>query len=102
MDFGDIRPPDPIANLSVVGFIATAINLAYVMAAVVAVAYIIFGGYSWMVASGDPQKLKKAQDTLVYAVVGLIVVIISGLIVKFVANLLGVGDTILNLNLPSV
>ena len=100
MDLSGVQPPDPIASLDIVSFIGTAITLAFGFAGVVAMAYIIYGGYLWMTATGDPQKVKKAQDTLVYAVAGLVIVIISSLIVRFIANLLGVGDVVLNLHLP--
>ena len=98
IDWGNIHTnlPDLIA---VIGRIVTA---AYAMAGVAAVLFIIYGGYSIMIATGDPQKLKKGQDTLAYAFVGLVVVIASGALLRYIAALLGVEDEILNFNIPFV
>lgn len=103
-DFLDrLRLPDWVIEVSEVPeFIGGVINLAYSFAAVVATAFIIYAGYLWMASTGDPEKLRRAQQTLFYAVVGLIVVIISGLIVKFIGELLGIGDYIFDLHLPRV
>ena len=42
----------------------------------VALVFIIIGGIHYMTATGDANKLKKAKDTILYAVIGLV---ISGL-----------------------
>lgn len=33
----------------------------------------IYGGAMWMMSTGDPQKLNKAQSTLLWAVVGTVI-----------------------------
>ncbi|HSD12073.1 MAG TPA: pilin [Patescibacteria group bacterium] len=33
----------------------------------------IFGGLTWMTAQGNEEKIKKAKNTIVYAVLGLII-----------------------------
>jgi cytochrome bd-type quinol oxidase subunit 2 len=34
---------------------------------------ILYGGYNWMIASGREEKVRKAQDTIRRAIIGLIV-----------------------------
>ena len=54
---------------------------------------IILGGYNWMTASGDEQKVEKAKDTIKRAIIGLVIVISAYAITYFVfTNLPGVGD----------
>lgn len=53
----------------------------------VAVIAIIVGGVSYMTASGDQSKIKKAKDTILYAVIGLVVVLLSYAIVNWVIGL---------------
>jgi len=54
--------------------------------ALVAVIMIIVGGYSLMIAVGDPDKIKKGSDIVTAAVVGMIIVFLSKLIVKFIID----------------
>ncbi len=51
---------------------------------IVAVVVIILGGVTYMTSSGDAGKVKKAKDTILYGVIGLIVVILAAAIVNFV------------------
>lgn len=50
----------------------------------VSVAFIIIGGVQYMTSSGDAAKIKKAKDTILYAVIGLIVCALAFAIVNFV------------------
>lgn len=52
----------------------------------VAVIYIVIGGVGYMTSSGDSNKLKKAKDTILYAVIGLIICALSFAIVQFVLD----------------
>jgi TRAP-type C4-dicarboxylate transport system permease small subunit len=50
----------------------------------VAVVVIIIGGVSYMTSAGDAGKVKKAKDTILYGVIGLIIVALAFAIVNFV------------------
>jgi type IV secretory pathway VirB2 component (pilin) len=52
------------------------------VASLVAVVFIIIGGYMWMTSAGDPDRVKQAQGTLTWAVIGLIFVLLTGLLVN--------------------
>lgn len=54
------------------------------IAGVLAVIIIVVSGIKYMTANGDKQALERAKSTLIYAVVGLIVVITAYAIVEFV------------------
>lgn len=62
------------------------INTLLVIAGIVAVIVIIVGGISYTVSAGDPAKVKKAKDTVLYAVIGLVVAILAFSIVNFVVD----------------
>ena len=55
---------------------------------IVAVIMIILGGISYTTSQGDPGKTKKARDTILYGVIGLIVVLLAFAIVNFVLGAL--------------
>lgn len=54
------------------------INLAIALAVVA----IIIGGYQFMTAYGDSEKRQKAQKTIIFAIVGMIIAIIAFAIVQ--------------------
>jgi len=49
---------------------------------------ILYGGYTWMTAAGDEQKLGKAKDTITRAIIGLILVAGSFAVWQFVSRAL--------------
>ncbi|MBR3144198.1 hypothetical protein IKF12_03330 [Candidatus Saccharibacteria bacterium] len=51
---------------------------------IVAVIFIIIGGFQYMTSTGDPSKTKKAKDTITYAAIGLGVCSLAAIIVNFV------------------
>lgn len=57
--------------------------LIYVVGAV-AVLMIIIGGLMYVLSGGDPNGTKKAKDTILFAIIGLVIAILAYAIVKFV------------------
>ena len=56
----------------------------------VAVVVVIIGGITYMTSSGDATKVKKGKDTILYGLIGLIIVVLSFAIVNFVIkNIIG-------------
>ena len=66
------------------GIIKTVIQVLLIVAGVVAVIMIIIGGIRYVTSSGDQAHVKGAKDTILYAVVGLAVTILSYAIVTWV------------------
>ncbi len=70
--------------------VATIISALLGLLGIIFVVLIIYAGYSWMTASGDEEKVKKAKDTLTQAVIGLIIITAAYAITYFVfSNLPG-------------
>ena len=51
-----------------------------------AVAMIIYGGFMLLTAQGDPARIKRGKDVVLYSVIGLILVVLAYAIVNFVMN----------------
>ena len=49
-----------------------------------AVAMIIYGGFMLLTAQGDPARIKRGKDVVLYSVIGLILVVLAYAIVNFV------------------
>ncbi|MEK7538199.1 MAG: hypothetical protein AAB619_04485 [Patescibacteria group bacterium] len=62
------------------------LNLALGLLALVAVVMIIVGGFTWLTASGNEEKVDKAKKIISAAVIGLIIVLLAWAVVIFVAR----------------
>ena len=58
---------------------------------IIFVILIIMAGYKWMTAGGSAEDVKKAQDTIKRAIIGLIIVFAAYAITYFVFSSLGSG-----------
>lgn len=81
--------------------IGNAINFVFVVAALLALVFLILGGVKWLTSQGEKEGVNKARETIVAAVVGLVIIFLSYLIVNFVLNLF-VGVNLFNLTLPTL
>lgn len=68
------------------GFIGNIIKTMFFVVGVLAVIVIIFAGVTFVVSAGNSQTIQKAKTTIIYAVVGLAVSILSYAIVNFVVG----------------
>ena len=73
--------------------VGTIINVIIGVIGVVAVVMIVLGGVTFTLSQGDPQKTKRAKDTILYGVVGLIVALLAFAIVNFVLSGIFGGDS---------
>lgn len=64
--------------------INTIISVVLGILGILAVAYIIYGGFMFTTAAGDPAKTKKARETIMYGIIGLVVALLAFAIVNFV------------------
>lgn len=67
------------------------IAYAIIIAGFLSVVFIFFGGISFILSGGDDDKIKQAVSTIRYAIIGLIVTILSVVIVGFVGRALGLN-----------
>lgn len=74
--------------------ITNVVNIILWFVGVVCVIMIIVGGIKYATSSGDSGKVTSAKNTILYAVIGLIVAIFAYAIVNFVIS--GAGGTFSN------
>jgi len=67
-------------------YITIIINWVLGFAALIAVLFLIYGGILYVTASGNTDRAKSARQTIMYAVIGLIVIVLSYFIVSLVIN----------------
>ena len=54
----------------------------------IALVMFIWGGIQWMTAAGNPEKVTKGRDTLMWAALGLVIIFSSYAILNAVLNVL--------------
>ena len=59
-----------------------AVAIAIILAGILSVFYIFVGGISFILSGGQEEKIKQAVHTIRYAIIGLIVTILSVTIIK--------------------
>lgn len=57
------------------------------MAGVVAAIFLVIGATGYMTSQGDPSKLQKAKTTILYSIIGLVIVALAEILTAFVSNL---------------
>jgi hypothetical protein len=72
--------PDTTVNATV----RTVINLMSVIVGIVAVIMIILGGFRYITSAGAAEKVSGAKNTILYAIIGLIIVALAQVIVRYV------------------
>ena len=66
--------------------ITTVINFLSLIVGVVAVIMIIIGGLKYITSGGDSGNVTGAKNTILYAVIGIIIVVLAQIIVRFVVT----------------
>ncbi|MDD4610731.1 MAG: pilin [Patescibacteria group bacterium] len=73
--------------------ISTVIKIFLGFLGIIFIVLILYAGFNWMTARGDEEKVKKAQETIQKAVIGLIIIVSAYAITYFVfTNLPGGGS----------
>lgn len=65
--------------------IQTLANWLIIVGVIIAVIYIIWGGVMWMTSRGDETKVKKARSAVLHGIIGAIIVLGVGVILRTAA-----------------
>ena len=67
-----------------VSSVTTILSNVIAILGLVCVVVMIIGGVNYMISSGDAGKVKKAKDTILYGLIGLVVCVLAFALVNFV------------------
>lgn len=87
---GNINVPQgvPGSNEGVIAIISNGLTAVYAIAGIATMALLVLGGIKIIMSEGNPDKLKEGRDTLSNAILGIFVVLVSGLVFQFLGKLL--------------
>lgn len=84
---GECTPTDTGSGTQKIQTIVTTIvNIFSVVVGIVAVIMIIWGGFKYITSGGDSGNITGAKNTIIYAIIGLVVVALAQFIVQFVLD----------------
>ena len=83
------KPSEQVVNVDGGGTdlkvnIKNILSVVFAMVGIVAVIMVIVGGVSFMTSQGDTEKIKKAKNTVLFGVIGLVISLLAFAIVSFV------------------
>jgi len=81
--------------------VGSAISLVFVIAVVAALFYLVYGGFRWLISTGDKQKVTEAREHIIAAIIGLVVIFLSYFILNLILGFFNIGN-LSNLTIPSV
>lgn len=93
--------PDIVPNVDIPNVVRAVINILFVIAAVIAIIFLIWGGIKWTLSGGDKAALESARSHIIAAIVGLVLVFLSFFILTFVFDFFGIG-LVEQFNIPNV
>lgn len=68
------------------GQLDSVLNTVFLVAGALATVFIVVGGLKYVLSTGSPEATKKAKDTVLYAIIGLLITIFAFAIVNFVIS----------------
>jgi len=80
IDAGSVGIPEANPNQLLIN----GLNLTYFLAGIVAVITIIIAGIMYTSSNGDAGRITKAKNLLMYAVIGLVIVLVAFGVTNFV------------------
>ena len=80
----NLSNPTDIANLIM--------NILVWLVAALAVAFIVIGGIKYVTSGGDEKKVASAKNTILYAVIGLVVALLANVLIRLILNAIGVTN----------
>lgn len=76
---------DQVSNMfGATGIFTTITNVLLFLVGAISVIMIIFGGFRYVVSGGNATSISAAKNTILYAVVGIIVAILAYAVINFV------------------
>lgn len=69
--------------------IGSVLTAVYGLVGIIAVIFVVIGGFKYTTSQGDPGRVQQAKNTIMYALIGLAVTLLAFAITQFVLNALG-------------
>ena len=89
-----------LCNLSFSNVVPALITTIFIIAIIVALFYLIWGGFKWLTSGGDKAAVQAAREHIIAAVVGLIIMFSVYVILFLILGFFSIGTG--TFTLPSI
>lgn len=73
-------PNDPV------GFIQKFYGVGLSLIGMVGLLFLIYGGYHVLTSGGNPEKLQKGKEYIMYAIIGIMLAVLGFVFIQFIAG----------------
>ena len=90
--FGDptvSKPSQFEGSQTATQLIVKILNVVLAIVGLIAVLFLVWGGFKYITSAGDEEKVKEAKQTIINSLIGVAVVILAFALVRIVANAIG-------------
>lgn len=91
--YGEVQAPNDIPTggwFTAEKALQNGIIITLILTVALSLAFFLWGAIKWITSEGDKGKIDAARKTIIYSVIGLILVILSFFIITMVGNVFGV------------
>ncbi|MDB5182068.1 MAG: hypothetical protein JWP13_831 [Candidatus Saccharibacteria bacterium] len=79
-----VNPNDPLTGPN--GVIVRATNIIALLAGFFAVIFLVLAGIKYITSGGAPDQVSKAKESIIYALVGIVVIVVARSLIGFVLS----------------
>jgi len=90
-----------VQNLQIGGVVGQVVQFIFVIAVILALGFLVYGGIKWITSGGDKSNVETARGTIIAAIIGLIIVFLAYVILNLIINFL-TGNDLGTLSVPSI
>ncbi len=96
--FGTIQPPDALKKFiggdptgagGISKLLSNLVALIYVIAAIVLILMILWGAYDWMTSEGEKEKIEKARNKIINALIGILLFAVAFAVIQVIGQFTG-------------
>jgi len=85
---------NPVAKFdSINKFVDLLVPILMIGGGLISLAMLLLGAYRYLTSEGNPEKISKAQSVIIYAVLGLFLIVASFVLTRIIG-------TVLNVDMP--
>jgi hypothetical protein len=95
---------DVLCNLKAGDFgkiVGSIVQLFFIIAVVAALLYLIYGGFRWLISTGDKTKVTEAREHIIAAIIGLVIIFLAYFILNIILGFF-IGQSLSTLTIPSL
>lgn len=75
---------NPFPNVPASGVtVSNVLNIVFGVVGALTLLFTVYGGFKYVMSQGDPQATNTAKNTIIYAVIGMVITLSAAAIVNF-------------------